>query len=64
MKVTFIRGPQILMTVKTIKEELHIGLKEAKYCVDSGQFECTKEQLEAIKPKLIELGNTGFEVMN
>lgn len=57
MKVTFIPGPQKLITVKTLKEELHIGLKEAKDCLDSGQFECTKEQFKTIKPKLIELGN-------
>ena len=63
MKVTFICGTKKLMTVKVLKEELHIGLREAKDCVDAGQFECTEEQLETIKPMLTELGNTGFEVM-
>ena len=64
MVVTFILGPSKLMTVKIIKEGLHIGLKEAKDCVDAGQFECTEEQLKIIKPKLTEIGNDGFKVMH
>lgn len=64
MVITFIPGPSKLMTVKIIKEELHIGLKEAKDCVDAGQFECTEEQLKIIKPKLAEIGNNGFKVMH
>lgn len=63
MKVTFICGPQKLRTVKTLMEELHTGLKEAKDCADAGQFECTEEQFKSIEPKLKELGNTGFETV-
>jgi ribosomal protein L7/L12 len=64
MTVTFIPGPYRLITVEIIKEELHISLKEAKDCVDAGQFECTEEQLKIIKPKLAEIGNDGFKVIH
>ena len=64
MVITFIPSPSKLMTVKIIKQGLHIGLKEAKDCVDTGQFECTEEQFKIIKPMLEEIGNNGFRVMN
>lgn len=64
MVVKFIPGPSKLMTVKIINDELHLGLKNAKDCVDAGQFECTEEQLKIIKPKLAEIGNNGFTVMH
>ena len=63
MVVTFIPGRHKLQTVKIIKEKLHIGLKEAKDCVDAGQFVCTEEQLKIIKPKLEEIGNSEFKVL-
>ena len=50
MIVTFIPGPSKLM-------------KEAKDYVDAGQFECTEEQFKIIKPKLAEIGNSGFKVI-
>lgn len=61
MVITFIPGPSKLMEVKIIMDELHIGLKKAKDCVDAGQFECTEEQLKIIKPKLEEIGSSGFK---
>ena len=62
MKVKFNPGPAKLYAVKTIKENLHLGLKEAKDCVDNGEFECSDEQYPIVKKALIEGGARDFYV--
>ncbi len=58
--IRFISDPNKLAVVKIIKEELHIGLKEAKDCVDAGQLECTEEQWETMRPALQQAGACRF----
>jgi len=60
--IKFISGPNKLATIKAIKEELHISLKEAKDCVNAGQFECTEEQWETMRPTLQQIGAYGFDI--
>ena len=52
MKVKFNPGPSKLMVVKILKEELHIGLKEAKDMADAKEFECSEAMYPSVKKKL------------
>lgn len=60
MKVKFNPGPSKLMVVKILKEELHIGLKEAKDMVDAKEFECSEAMYPRLKEKLVEQGAGEF----
>lgn len=55
-------GGQKLKVVKTVKEMLNIGLKDAKELVDSApkalKEKVTKDEAEALKKELEELGAT------
>lgn len=62
MKVKFNPGPAKLLVVKTLKENLNIGLKEARDCADDREFECSKEQYPAIKEALTSAGAYDFYV--
>lgn len=62
MKVKFNPGPAKLQAVKAIKENLHLGLAEAKNCVHNGEFECSDEQYPIVKKELIEAGAHDFYV--
>lgn len=52
MLVKFKPGPNRLMAVKILKEELAIGLKEARDAVYNGKFECTEQSYEEVKKKI------------
>lgn len=60
MKVKFNPGPSKLMVVKTLKEGLHIGLKDAKDMVDAGEFECFETEYPTIKKALEKAGAGDF----
>ena len=60
MKVKFNPGSTRLQVVKVLKENLYIGLKEAKDCVDDREFECSEEQYPAIKRELTFAGAYDF----
>lgn len=63
MVVKFEPGPAKLQVVKTLKEELHLGLKEAKDFADNGKFICNEEQFPAVKKALAAKGARNFEVV-
>ena len=60
MKVKFNPGASKLRVVKVLKEELHIGLKEAKDMADSCEFECSDVEYPRLKKKLVEQGAGDF----
>lgn len=60
MKVKFNPGPSKLMIVKILKEELHIGLKEAKDMADAKEFECYDTEFLQLKKKLEAQGARDF----
>lgn len=62
MKIKFNPGPAKLQVVKVLKENLNIGLKEAKDCADNREFECSKEQCPSIMKALIFAGAYDFYV--
>ena len=62
VKVKFNPGERKLICVKLLKENLNLGLKEAKDCVDDQEFECTREQYPAIKAALISEGAHDFYI--
>lgn len=61
MLVKFKPGPNKLMAVKILKEELAVGLKEAKDAVDNCMFKCTNQSFEEIKEKIEENGGEIIE---
>lgn len=60
MKVKFSPGAAKLRVVKVLKEELHLGLKEAKDMVDACEFECYDTEYPHLKKKLEEVGAGEF----
>lgn len=60
MKVKFNPGASKLQVVKVLKEELHLGLKEAKDMADACEFECPKAEYPNLKKKLEEVGAGEF----
>jgi ribosomal protein L7/L12 len=60
MKVKFSPGACKLQVVKVLKEELHIGLKEAKDMADACEFECYDTEYPHLKKKLEEVGAGEF----
>ena len=60
MKVKFNPGASKLRVVKVLKEELHIGLKEAKDMADACEFECYDTEYLHLKKKLEEVGAGEF----
>lgn len=48
------------MVVKTLKEGLHIGLKDAKDMVNAGEFECSEVVYPTIKKVLEKVGAFDF----
>ena len=62
MRVKFNPGERKLVAVKCLKQNLNLGLKEAKDCVDNREFECTKEQYLIIKALLISAGAYDFYI--
>lgn len=60
MKVKFSPGANKLLVVKTLKEGLHLGLKEAKDATDACQFECLEEEYPSIKKALEKAGAGEF----
>ena len=60
MKVKFNPGASKLLVVKVLKEELHIGLKEAKDMMDACEFECSDFEYPQLKKKLEEVGAGEF----
>lgn len=60
MKVKFSPGAAKLQVVKVLKEELNLGLKEAKDMVDACEFECTDVQFPNLKKKLEAQGAREF----
>lgn len=63
MVVKFNPGAAKLLVVKTLKEELHLGLKEAKDFADDKEFVCSKEDFPRVKAALEEAGAGEFEVL-
>lgn len=61
MLVKFNPGPNKLMAVKILKEELSINLKKAKDAVDSCTFKCTNQSFKEIKEKIEENGGEIIE---
>lgn len=60
MKVKFNPGAAKLQVVKVLKEELHLGLKEAKDAVDACEFECYDTEYPQLKKKLEAQGAGDF----
>jgi len=60
MKVKFSPGATKLQVVKVLKEELHLGLKEAKDMADACEFECYDTEYPHLKKKLEEVGAGEF----
>jgi ribosomal protein L7/L12 len=60
MKVKFNPGAAKLQVIKVLKEELHLGLKEAKDMVDACEFECPDAEYPNLKKKLVEQGAGEF----
>jgi ribosomal protein L7/L12 len=60
MKVKFNPGASKLRVVKVLKEELHLGLKEAKDMMDAGEFECYDTEYPHLKKELEKVGAGDF----
>lgn len=60
MKVKFSPGANKLLVVKVLKDELHLGLKEAKDMEVAREFECSDIEYPYLKKKLEEVGAGEF----
>lgn len=52
MKVKFNPGPSKITVIKTLMDELHIGLRKAKEMADAEEFECSEAMYPNVKKKL------------